>query len=617
MTIKRKKILLLNLTNNNMRTKNEKNKIDRRNYLDSIAAAAARFDIMPNNALKGIEVNRSRTLPSEKPLPIFNVSNFGFAGVGDTLNTSASQILIDNCSKNEGGTLFFPPGKFLTGIFMIRDNVHIYLSPGGRVRGGKNKSDYSHDYVVNAEDAKNRNVTWGETIAILLILLISAFIAGCSEGADTIRQAEKRIPFDFPDLQPPVFANQTFDIREYGAKSGDSTFLNTEAIRSAISACFQAGGGKVLVPSGVWFTGPVHLKSNVNLHLEDSAELRFSQKFEDYLPVVLVRTGRGFGYSCSPFVYARDAKNIAVTGSGTLNGRGQSWWPWAYRKQNNVGLIQLSEIPVEDKVYVTEETGMQVFGTEEAGMRPSFIQLIECKNVYLQGITVKDGPAWNIHPAFCENLIIRDIRIDALGPNNDGIDPDACKNVLIENCTFNTGDNAIAMKSGYNETGWKLGRSLENVVIRHSTVYIGGGIAIGSEMSGGVKNVLIEDCHFIGSGLGLRFKSQLGRGGIVENVWARNITMENITKIAISFDFLYFSKPVAGPQVNAPTFRNFYIENLTCEKTPIGIQLVGLPGNYLRELHFKNIHIKAKTALISQDVNDISFENVKIESISE
>ena len=260
----------------------------------------------------------------------------------------------------------------------------------------------------------------GTTLLISIFFFISCNHAEKSgNNDDYIRSI---IPFDFPDFQPPVFNNQDFDIREYGAQANNSAFLNTGAIKKAIAACNQAGGGIVLVPSGIWYTGPIHLQSNVNLHLEEGAELRFSKNFEDYLPVVLIQRGGFFCYNYSPPIYARNGENIAITGSGILNGQGQAWWPWKKKQPGMVQLFEMgkSRVPVEERV----------FGTEEAGIRPPFIQFLECKNIYLQGVTVIDGPSWNVHPVFCENIIIREIKVIAHGPNNDGINPDGCKNWL-------------------------------------------------------------------------------------------------------------------------------------------------------------------------------------------
>jgi polygalacturonase len=378
----------------------------------------------------------------------------------------------------------------------------------------------------------------GITVTILSISIFLIISCKYAEKPDNNPDdIHSTIPFDFPDLQPLVFNNQIFDIRDYGAQPNDSAFMNTDEIKKAITACNHAGGGKVLVSSGIWHTGPIHLQSNVNLHLEQGAELRFSKNFEDYLPVVLIQRGGFFCYNYSPPIYARNCENIAITGTGILNGQGQAWWPW---KQRQPGMVQLFEmgkkrVPVEQRV----------FGTVEAGVRPPFIQFLECKNVYLQGVTVIDGPSWNVHPVWCENIIIREIKVIAHGPNNDGINPDGCKNVLIENCYVDAGDDALTMKSGRDEEAWEIGRPLENVVIRRCTVKKGnGGFVIGTEMSAGVRNILVEDCHFDGTSRGLRFKSRIGRGGIVENIWIRNITMKNIWNEAIIFNLLYDAEPI-------------------------------------------------------------------------
>ena len=455
---------------------------------------------------------------------------------------------------------------------------------------------------------------------ILVCAIFTSSTGRCHfrEKAVTPDAVNHTVPFDFPDLKPPVFRDQTFDIREFGAKPGDSAFLNTEAIRKAINRCSESGGGRVLIPSGIWFTGPIHLKNNVNLSLALGAELRFSEKFSDYLPVVLSQRGGFFCFNYSPLVYAKGCQNIAVTGAGILNGRGRVWWPWKDRQPGMVKLFQMgkSGVPVEERV----------FGTEEAGVRPPFVQLIECKNILIEGITVLDGPSWNIHPVFCENLVIRKLKISAHGPNNDGIDPDGCKNVLIEDCDIDVGDDNICLKSGRDEEAWKIGRPCENVVVKRCTTHAGhGGFVIGSEMSAGVRNVLVEDCSFSGTDRGLRFKSRPGRGGVVENIWARNITMENIRGEAIDFNLVYDAEPIekamkdqsGGPALSdLPVFRNFHIENIRCTKVRKAINLSGLPGASLYGISFSSVHIVSKEGISSSNVNDVTFQNVEVVSKS-
>lgn len=420
-----------------------------------------------------------------------------------------------------------------------------------------------------------------------------------------------------PEWPVPVFRNQEFDIRRYGAKENDQASF-TQALKKAIDECHATGGGTVKVPKGNWLTGPIHLKSHVRLHLDEGAVLNFSQKFEDYLPVVLIQRGGIFCYTYSPFIYARNASNIAVTGKGILNGQGQAWWPW---KKNQPGMVQLfemgkSRVPVEDRV----------FGTVESGVRPPFVQFLECRDVLLEGVTLIDGPSWNVHPVFCENVTIRGITVRAHGPNNDGIDPDGCKNVLIEDCLVDVGDDNICLKSGRDEEAWEIGRPLENVIVRRCTTLAGhGGFVIGSEMSGGIRNVIVEDCHFTGTQRGLRFKSRLGRGGVVENIYIRNITMDRIRNEAIVADLQYDGEPIERDMnyakyksQHAPVFRHIHMENIDCKYAANSIKLRGLPGDsYLHNLSFKNVRIYAENGMISDFADGVSLENVQIIAANE
>src|SRR5581483_4362923 len=234
-----------------------------------------------------------------------------------------------------------------------------------------------------------------------------------------------KAPFDMPQLQRPQFTDNRISIAEFGAVEGGAT-KNTEAFAKAIEACFKKGGGRVIVPKGKWLTGPIHLKSNIDLHLEEGAEIIFSDKFEDYLPPVFVRSGGIEMYNYSPLIYARDCENIAITGAGYLDGNATAWWEWA-KKETKEGFRMGAEgVPVEKRV----------FGTPEAAIRPSFVGLVNCKNVLLEGFKIGSGPCWTIHPIYCENIIIRRVTVDTHGPNNDGMDPDSCRNILVEYCTF-------------------------------------------------------------------------------------------------------------------------------------------------------------------------------------
>ncbi|WP_341228426.1 glycoside hydrolase family 28 protein [uncultured Arcticibacterium sp.] len=432
------------------------------------------------------------------------------------------------------------------------------------------------------------------------------------------QSADTSIPFYFPRWEEPSFKKQVFDIRSYTGNKVDKEGYITKAIARAIEDCHQSGGGIVLIPEGVWLTGPIHLKSNVNLHIEEDAEVRFSQNFEDYLPVVLIQRGGFFCYNYSPMIYAKDCENIAITGKGTLNGQGQVWWPWKNKQPGMTELFKMgkSRVPIKERV----------FGTEDDGVRPPFIQFLECKNILLEGFTMRDGSSWNLHPVFCENLIVRGISIISHGPNNDGIDPDGCKNVLIEDCFLDVGDDAICIKSGRDEEAWEIGRPSENIVVRGCHVLSGhGGFVIGSEMSAGVKNVLVEDCDFSGTDRGIRFKSRLGRGGVVENVWVRNIRMDSIKNEAIVFNLLYDSEPIEREmaynrrtrnQLNdAPVFRKFHLKNIECKKAKTAIKIQGLPGGqFLSDIELKDIKINSFQGVICSNANEIVFENNNIES---
>jgi polygalacturonase len=354
-------------------------------------------------------------------------------------------------------------------------------------------------------------------------------VAACA--AFRTGRAAAELPFEMTLPVAPVFAPRVFDIRKEGAVAGGAAMC-TQAIAAAVEVCAKAGGGRVLVPAGVWLTGPIHLKSNVELHVAEGAELRFSQRFEDYLPPVYMQRAGVRCYGYSPLVYARGCTNVAVTGRGTLNGQGEVWWPWK-KKQPGMGRLLkagAAGVPVEQRV----------FASEADGVRPPFVQFIECRNVLLEGFTLNNGPSWNIHPVYCENLIVRGVSVVTHGPNNDGIDPDSCRNVLIEECLLDTGDDCICLKAGRDEDAWAVGKPCENVVVRHCRTKRGhGGVVFGSEMSAGIRNVLVHDCEFDGTDIGLRFKSLPGRGGYVENIWCRDIRMDRIRNAAVHMTFRY------------------------------------------------------------------------------
>ncbi len=382
----------------------------------------------------------------------------------------------------------------------------------------------------------------------------------------------------------------------------------TKAINNAIISCNKAGGGKVVIPKGEFFTGPIVLLSNVNLHLEEGAVLKFSTNPKDYMPFVLSRWEGIDCYNYKPLIYAYKQNNIAITGTGTLDGQANSsnWWPWCgsarygwkegmksqrHNPDHTPGRIKLDEY--NNNNVPIEKRKMQ----EDDCLRPPFIQPYECSNILIEGITIKNAPFWLIHPTFCENVTVRKVRMDSPnGPNNDGCDPESCKNVLIEDCYFNTGDDCIAIKSGRNNDGRKWNRPSENIVIRNCVMKDGhGGVVIGSEISGDCRNVFAENCEMDSHNLdrAVRIKSNAIRGGVIENIYARNINI-GVCKEAIFRVEMKYEKVTEGPYM--PTIRNVNLENITSKSSRYGIFIDG----FEKDNHVSNITVK-----------DCTFEGIK------
>ncbi len=453
-----------------------------------------------------------------------------------------------------------------------------------------------------------QNRTRNYLVAVCLALFAASLVltTGCSATNEPylLATAPLNTPFKMPDIKPPTFPDRTIDIRDHGAV-GDGTTMNTKAIASAIAACAKAGGGRVLVPAGTWLTGAIHLKSNINLQIEKGAELRFSTDHQDYLPVVFTRWAGIECYNYSPFIYARDCTNVAITGSGYINGQGKAWWHWQKREKSaKLSDAAYNGVPVEERV----------FGTEEDALRPQMIQLVNCKNVLLKDYTSRNSPFWNNHLVYCEHVIVRNLTLlnPEHGPNSDGINIDSCRYVHINGIYADVGDDAICLKAGMNEDGWRVGRPTENVVIENCRVKKAhGGFVIGSDMSGGVRNIFVQDCHYDGTDIGIRIKSRRGRGGSVENIWVQDITMGQVKYDAIRLNMFYSS---FGPSRSKkpPTFRNIHIRNVTCRQAKGSVQLFGLPERNIENITLENISISAEKGLFCTDAKDIKLVNVKI-----
>jgi polygalacturonase len=447
--------------------------------------------------------------------------------------------------------------------------------------------------------------------------ILPVFMNGKQKVAETGPEKIEPInaPFDMPQLQRPVFPDRIFDIRDYGA-TGDGTTKNTNAFQKCISACFVSGGGKVLVPPGKWFTGAIHLKSNVNLHLQTGAEIHFSDKPDDYLPVVFTRWAGFELMNYSPLIYAFNCENIAVTGEGKLFGHGNSWWIWKQREDGTQGI---GEKIHREMVLKNIPPAERIFGIPEIGLRPQFINPVRCTNVLLEGFTIEQpGPFWTIHFYSCENVIVRKLTLHTKGgPNNDGINLDSTRNALIEHCVIDAEDDTICLKSGINEDGWRVGKPTENVVVRHVTSLQGhGGIVIGSEMSGDIRNVLAHDCFFDGTDRGIRLKSNSSRGGRVENIWYSNIRMRNIQLEAININTDYASWLADKNGKAHPVFRNLNFENITCENALVAASVTGKMERPIENLMIKNLSVNAEKGLSFLWVDGLKFVNLKAEIAS-
>jgi polygalacturonase len=429
---------------------------------------------------------------------------------------------------------------------------------------------------------------------------------GCCEGGPIPVNPWAAVPEILKRIEPPQFPPRNFDVTKFGAVADGKT-TNTTAFRDAIAACVKAGGGRVVVPAGKYLTGPIHLLSGVNLHVEEGAEIIFSDNPEDYLPVVFVRVGGIELYNYSPLIYARDCTNIAVTGKGKLNGNARRWWEWARRETRTGFEMGAKGVPVEQRI----------FGKPEHAIRPSFLSFVSSTNILLEDFTIGSGPNWTIHPIYCLNTTIRGVKVITDGPNNDGIDPDSCRDLLVENCTFDTGDDCVVLKSGYNEDGWRVARPTENVIMRNCFSKRGhGGLVIGSEMSGGVRNVFMEDCQFEGTDRAVRIKSRADRGGVVENIFARNLKVKNMRYEVAILNMDYGAdrnKPIAS---KPPVFRNMQFENITCDGAPTAILIQGMAASPIENIRFVNMTINSTKGVVANYAKGLVFDNVQITSTS-
>ena len=430
------------------------------------------------------------------------------------------------------------------------------------------------------------------------VLFISQSCRGLA--VDPWKNAEEIVA----SIQEPSFPDRSINIRELGAK-GNGVRNDLPAIMSAITMCNTAGGGTVIVPKGVYYLeGPIHFKSNIELHLQEGARLKFSKDLADYLPLVYTRWEGTELFNYSPLIYANNCQNIAITGKGVIDGNAvgiyKDWFKLQKLDQDRLRTMGDKAVPLEKRI----------FGKGHY-LRPSFIQFINSERIKIEGVKIVESPFWIIHPIYSKHITIRNIHVESLRLQNDGVDIDSSSYVLIENCTFRTGDDAVAIKSGRDREGRELAKPSENIVIRNNNcLEVHNGIAIGSEMSGSVRNVYVENCK-IKSGRNLiYFKSNLDRGGVIENIHVRNINVEKASVALIRFQTDYHS--FRGGH-HPPTFRNFHIENITCKETKTAIEVKGHVESPIKGVFIRNVKVeKAQTALDINVHDQVELQEVSI-----
>ena len=486
----------------------------------------------------------------------------------------------------------------------------------------------------------------------LIVTLITAFVvisgfAADKDGNPYAKYTEK-LPFPMPEVTAPVIPDNQVNLKDFGAV-GDGITLNTEAFAKAIDALVQKGGGKLVVPQGVWHTGPIVLKSHINLHLNAGAVILFAAD-ETLYPLIDTSFEGLDTRRCQSPLSANGATDIAITGKGVIDGNGQYWRPVKKGKVTENHWKELLAIPGSQEMkpgywvpsagYAKGEQGANMnvpnaktdaeWNAIKRFVRPVMVSLVKCKNVHLKGVIFQNSPAWNLHPLMCENVIVEDVlvRNPSFAQNGDALDLESCKNALIINSRFDAGDDGICIKSGKDADGRRRGIPCENVVVKGCTVFAGhGGFVVGSEMSGGVKNILVDQCQFLGTDVGLRFKSTRGRGGVVENIYIKNISMTDIKTDAITFNMYYGGKSVAEMLADGdnpdnvtkmpvneetPIFRNIDIKNIICNGAGRAMEFNGLPEMPIDGISLKDITILAKKDAVFTNCQNITKKNVNI-----
>lgn len=463
------------------------------------------------------------------------------------------------------------------------------------------------------------------------------------------------LPFEMQQVEQPVFPEYSVNITDFGAVADGKT-LNTEAINNAIKDVNSKGGGKVVIPAGLWLTGPIELKSNVNLYTEQNSLILFTDDFNAY-PILETSFEGLETRRCQSPISAWNAENIAITGYGVFDGSGDSWRPVKKGKMTASqwkSLLASGGVVENDVWYPTagslkgakackEFNNPEGIETDEEWneirpwLRPVLLNIVKSKKVLLEGVTFKNSPSWCLHPLSCEHITIKDVKVfnPWYSQNGDALDLESCNYALIINNVFDAGDDAICIKSGKDEDGRKRGEPCQNVIVKNNVVLHGhGGFVVGSEMSGGVKNIYVSDCTFLGTDVGLRFKSTRGRGGVVENIHIHNINMIDIPHEALLFDLFYGGKgageeteeeliarmKTAIPPVTeeTPAFRDIYISGITANGVGRAMFFNGLPEMPIRNIDIKGVQItNAKAGIVISQAENVTIDNANVETEGE
>ena len=463
------------------------------------------------------------------------------------------------------------------------------------------------------------------------------FLMNCNlkNNAETAKNSEEIFPMQRmlqleKSIKEPKFRNATYNIVDFGAV-GDGKTMATNSIKKAIEKCSKEGGGKVIIPAGKFLTGPIHLDNNVNLHLEEGAEVLFSTNPNDYYPLVHTSFEGMELMNYSPLIYAKGKKNIAVTGKGVLNGQASKefWWPW--KGKSSEGMVygykagdpsQLDPVGVPWLMDVAARNvpiAERIAGNGRY-LRSNFFEPFECENVLIQGVKIVNAPFWVLHPYKSTNVIVDGVHIESHGPNNDGCDPEYSKNVVIKNSIFNTGDDCIEIKAGRDAEGRRIGITTENIIVRDCKMIDGhGGVVIGSEMSAGVKNVFVYNCEMDSPELdrAIRLKSNRLRGGFVDGMFVKNVTVGQVKQAVLHITLNYTIYGGNEKGQHDPMVRNILLEDVKVKNGgKYAIFAEGLDTSPIKNITFRNVTIdKVKENYMLKHVENLKLINTTINGV--